>query len=122
MHGSDITNRVNIVESKTDSAVEAVVSFTHTAECNIITAYNICVPFPKMTTNMRYGAMRWRSLRLETELVLEVSAKMKREEMMMKGSRTMFDGGCLVMTLMEGNARGFNDRLRVSSELRLTAP
>lgn len=85
--------RVDVLESWTDTALDANRFPHHTAECNIITTNTLCIPFPELASERQYALSRIRRPNA-SKTITAATMKLERVELDHEGERYMFDEIC----------------------------
>lgn len=86
-------SRVDVLESWTDTALDANRFPHHTAECNIITTESLCIPFPELSRRLQFAQSRIRRPNTK-KAILATTMKMERVDLNHDGERCMFDELC----------------------------
>lgn len=86
-------SRIDVVESWTDTALDANRFSHHTAECNMLTTNTLCIPFPELARKRQYALSRVRRLN-QRKTILATTMKLERVELDYEGDRCMFDELC----------------------------
>lgn len=105
----EIIKRVTIKESRMESPLDALY-IHHTADCNIITPTNICIPYPTYTTRLCYAVPPGTRMSKATRTSLRM-LKLKREKFVAKGQRRMFDKDCMIVCLDSSKERREKDEM-----------
>lgn len=107
-----VVRRVNIYESATHTALDVARHIHTTADCNIITATSICVPFPNLTMNAQFATPFEYGISPKANVQLMVS-NFKRVKMEDRMTRGLFDRKSLILDLRESWAKGAGEPLVV---------
>lgn len=92
------TMRIDILDSQQPWATEGIRWPTHTASCNVITAHNICVPYPNQTLQMEYAPSTWSFLSEDKKITL-ATMKLKETSVDRIATRRIFDKKCLMVCI-----------------------
>lgn len=87
------SSRVDVLESWTNTAVDANRFPHHTAECNIITTNTLCIAFPQLARKRQYALSTIRRPNPK-KTILATTMKLEKVELDHEGERCMFDESC----------------------------